>query len=306
MSYASVAAGRTPQSVGNDPGSTFYPGDVVQKQLQNVDTASLKDKFGSFLDAAELKFRSDVEADLEDIPELSRSESPPEDQPKIPEASFMNFSVTATSTRSAKPMKDPFSVGHNPNIGGAVVKNLCLVVPDKDKKRFADLPVMTVPGSSKTTPQLVASVPGGHDEASQYMRPLLLLPTYGKHGRSFEDSLSSNIAMFSSGNHAGMLTGGMQALGADPKVMLKSAVGDNLINLGGPLDMRSKESPQVAQTDLENYVISGDIEDFFGIRGLTAKLYQFKGPSYAYPGPSPQSPSKTILIVSNRTRSKEK
>lgn len=34
---------------------------------------------------------------------------------------------------------------------------------------------------------------------------------------------------------------------------------------------------KIVKTELEGYVLSGDIKDLFGIKGLKAKLYKFKG-----------------------------
>lgn len=59
---------------------------------------------------------------------------------------------------------------------------------------------------------------------------------------------------------------------------------DGEAEAGKPAEQKVKDGKdgkegigKVAKTELDSYVLSGDIKNFFGIKGLKAKLYKFKG-----------------------------
>lgn len=134
-------------------------------------------------------------------------------------------------------------------IGGAIVRDLSLLVgggpqndeEDQAKVKFADLPVvpLQVPESSGMRSQLLSS-----------------------SDPSFLDLDSKHLLVFPEEYIA---PPGFERVKTLPSEALES------------LNKAVSESPhQVEKTFLDVYTVSGDIVDFWGIKGLTARLYKHK------------------------------
>lgn len=140
-------------------------------------------------------------------------------------------------------------------IGGKVVDNVCLVVPDEHATSFAGLPVIPIKGSAGVQAQMLASVPKDEAEGPSNQLPVLLLPdeapmTTAVAASVEKQPLADTVAL-------------TDMIKSTPKIDedAGSVSGDK----------------KIVKTELEGYVLSGDIKDLFGIKGLKAKLYKFKG-----------------------------
>lgn len=123
-------------------------------------------------------------------------------------------------------------------VGGAEVQNVSLVMVD-EHDTYHDFKVMPIPVSgakSGAGSLLVAPVGESKQIAAQ---PMLLLPAQADSDLSFSD---------------------------DSKMLPL-----------GELEKAMKESKgEVGVAAVDSYVLSGDIENFFGVKGVTGKLYCFK------------------------------
>ncbi|KAE8153299.1 hypothetical protein BDV25DRAFT_137055 [Aspergillus avenaceus] len=243
------------QPVELEPGNVKLPADKIAEQLEGIEFAPLDDSCKEAIaNATDLTFRSNV-AD-EEPPELSSGDSDSDDQ--YSPADELVQSPSALERLAANKSKTI--------IGGAVVDNLCIVIPDEDNKRFADLPVVPIEGSSEIQAQIIASVPQDGAKETTAEAPVLLLPDESRPALNV-----ASIATFSNlrtANFTDVIPVSLEGAKDDTKE--------------GVAEQESKaetgEDKTVAQTDLQNYVLSGDIKNFFGIKGLKAKLYKFKGP----------------------------
>lgn len=134
-------------------------------------------------------------------------------------------------------------------IGGAIVRDLSLLVgggpqndeEDQAKVKFADLPVvpLQVPESSGMRSQLLSS-----------------------SDPSFLDLDSKHLLVFPEEYIAPPGFERVKTLPSEALESLNKAV--------------SESRHQVEKTFLDVYTVSGDIVDFWGIKGLTARLYKHK------------------------------
>lgn len=137
-------------------------------------------------------------------------------------------------------------------IGGAVVRNVALVVPGRDAGSFADLPVVPIKGSNNVNAQLLAAALDDRSPGKPNQIPILLLPDEGN------------------------LVPVAQPLGSDPPA--DAGLLSNLITTTADIDKGGSpdEEKKILQQKVGSFVLSGDIDNFFGIKGLTAKLYKFQ------------------------------
>ncbi|KAE8131103.1 hypothetical protein BDV38DRAFT_289020 [Aspergillus pseudotamarii] len=220
----------------------FITADHIDEEVKKAYTLPIT-SLDLIVDESTLNFRHE----LHQIPPIS-----------TPEADFSGDSESddppTTLTESASPSPTFAALssrGKSESLtstisGGAVVSNLSLVVPGKRGKRFADLPVVSIKGSNNVNAQLLATVPGRR-RRKQNQVPVLLLPEEGNH------------------------------------VLLDQAVNGDLP--GGAMPVwnsikrtRPDAMQHIFKTNMDKYVLSGDIKNFFGIKGLHAKIYKFKGP----------------------------
>lgn len=203
------------------------------------------------VDKSKLDFRpitiEDVPTDdlPEAIPDSGSSSESEDDQPPTPHEISTFSQFTATKSTELNQMV----------IGGAVVHNVCLVVPDEYAATFAGLPVIPIKGSPGVQAQMLASVPKDKVQGRTNQLPLLLLPdekpTTGAVAASVERQPLTNTVTLAN--------------------MIKSTpkIDEDADSASGDKD--------IVKTELDGYTLSGDINNFFGIKGLKAKLYKFKG-----------------------------
>ncbi|KAK2931735.1 Kelch-type beta propeller [Fusarium oxysporum f. sp. vasinfectum] len=190
------------------------PGDAIEKELDRIEMPSHDVPISRIIGSTPLAFRPDVE-----IPELSEIDSETDEQPGTPPDAGASFAGWNRTVESDSPPVQRVTV-----IGGAVVRNLCLVIPDEDMNGFADLPVQPIRASKGQPAQLVAKILD--DETEKPPMPFLLLPDERRGGS----------------------------------------------------DIKSADSTAMNLSKMDEFVLSGDIDDFWGIKGLTAKLYKYQGP----------------------------
>ncbi|PNP76645.1 hypothetical protein FNYG_10064 [Fusarium nygamai] len=121
------------------------PGDAMGRELDRIDIPSLDVPISRIIGSTLIAFRPDVE-----VPELSEIDSETDKRPVT-----LRLMLRATI------------------IGGAVVHNLCLVIPYDDINGFADLLVQPVRASKGQPAQLVAKILD--DETEKPPMPFLIL-----------------------------------------------------------------------------------------------------------------------------------
>jgi hypothetical protein len=145
------------------------------------------------------------------------------------------------------------------SIGGAIVRNVSLVVGEgrDGQTQFGDLPVrpLQLPLGEKAA--LIAPVPKGEGREEA---PMLIFP------QDYMAPPEPDVVETSRGMGAKSVGPGRSA-----DVQLQDLAG-MLTTLTSDV---GKEEMKVAR--LRMYTVSGDIDDFWGVPGLTAKLYKYKG-----------------------------
>ncbi|KAF5603308.1 hypothetical protein FPCIR_1504 [Fusarium pseudocircinatum] len=238
------------------------PGDAIGRDLDRIDMPSLNVPIGRIIGSTPLAFRPDVE-----VPELSEIDSETDEQPSTPPdagagASFASWNRTI---KSDSPPLQRATV-----IGGAIVRNLCLVIPDESMNGFADLPVQPIRASKGQPAQLVAKILD--DENEKPPMPFLILPDERRGGSDIQsaDSFAINrLATWSSSFSPGKPTSGPISWAL------------STLKAGGESEEKKDEGGEkekLGRSKMDEFVLSGDIDDFWGIKGLTAKLYKYKGP----------------------------
>ncbi|KLP09496.1 Uncharacterized protein Y057_9272 [Fusarium fujikuroi] len=165
------------------------PGDAIGRELDRIEMPSLDVPISRIIGSMPLAFRPDVE-----ITELSEIDSET-DEPETPpdtSASYAGWNRTIKS--------DSTPLQRATTIGGAVVHNLCLVIPDDDLNGFADLPVQPVRASKGEPAQLVAKILD--DETETAPMPFLILPDERRGGpniRSADSTAMDLLATYSPG-----------------------------------------------------------------------------------------------------------
>ncbi|RAH47728.1 uncharacterized protein BO95DRAFT_480685 [Aspergillus brunneoviolaceus CBS 621.78] len=168
--------------------------------------------------------------------------------PATPAPRFLPLSGWTTMSRSlsAAPPEIPASPANELIIGGAVVQNVALVVGEsvssdpapehKDHDLYSDVKVMPVPVSGVQRGGGSLLVASIGKTAAQ---PMLLLPAENDAEIAFPET-ATPVAL--------------------PEVKKEMAAAKG----------------EVGAAAVDSYVLSGDIKDFFGIKGLKAKLYSFR------------------------------
>ncbi|KAF5592299.1 uncharacterized protein FSUBG_10192 [Fusarium subglutinans] len=238
------------------------PGDALGRDLDRIDMPSLDVPISRIIGSTPLAFRPDVE-----VPELSEIDSETDEQPGTPPdagagASFVGWNRTI---KSGSPPLHRATV-----IGGAVVRNLCLVIPDENMNGFADLPVQPIRASKGQPAQLVAKILDDEDEKPPM--PFLILPDERRGGSDIQSADSSAMNRFATWSSS--FSPGKPASGPIYWALSTLKVA------GAPEEKKGEEGEKekLGRSKMEEFVLSGDIDDFWGIKGLTAKLYKYKGP----------------------------
>lgn len=239
-------------------------GDTLEERLEDFSLCSLDVPMGNIVGSADLTFRQNVEA-----PGLSDTDTDSDSQPHTP-PEIGPEAWTYSKILKSVDVPDERDVV----IGGATVRNLCLVIPDQEMQGFADLPVQPLMASKGQPASLIAMKLDDQDEKPRI--PLIVLPN-----EPGDISGSPAIPMARSPKEGIERITEMIEL---PPSMSKTGTSD-VVKLD---DSSSDKSPadQVGKADMNEFVLSGDIDNFWGIKGLTVKLYKYKGKSNV-PSPNP-------------------
>lgn len=125
-------------------------------------------------------------------------------------------------------------------VGGAVVKNLSILIA-KDKESVTEVPIRALPAATKPTPNA-----GG----------LLMAPANADHmALLFPPPSPTSYFQFTS------------QIAADP------------VQASSFADEAADADTSIAADAINSYSLSGDLENFWGIKGLTGKLYVYNGDS---------------------------
>jgi hypothetical protein len=246
-----------------DPDSVL-PGDAIEKELDRIEMPSLDVPISRITGSTPLAFRPDVE-----LPELSEIDSETDEQPGTPPDAGASFAGWNKTIKSDSPPLQRATV-----IGGAVVRNLCLVIPDENMNGLADLPVQPIRASKGQPAQLIAKILD--DETEEPPMPLLILPDERQGGSDIKgvESAATNLPTAWSSSLSSF-----QKSTSGPIPWTLSA-----FKAGGsePTGLEEKKDEEnnkekLGRSKMDEFVLSGDIDDFWGIKGLTAKLYKYKG-----------------------------
>lgn len=154
-------------------------------------------------------------------------------------------------------------------MGGAVVRNLCLVIPDDDLNGFADLPIQPIRASKGEPAQLVAKILDDETETAPMPLLILLDELRGGHDIKSADSTTMDLSVTSS------------SWFSSPRKPTSRPIAWALTTLkaGGASEEKKgkkNEKKMLERSEMEEFVLSGDIVRFWGIKGSTAHLYKYK------------------------------
>ncbi|KAL3247338.1 hypothetical protein ABHI18_012444 [Aspergillus niger] len=211
------------------------------KEFQHDKPPSLTDSFGDILSRSNIEFRHTVETDprkIQDRGELAHD---------------LDHRVGGRTLRASKSWNlggngvDLLSLlreQHAVVIGGAIVRHISLVVSEApgNSSRFGDLPVKPLQDPEGTKACLLSQ----QLELGQADIPILIFPEPFIAPPNLGTSYS------------------LRSRGYDHTAVMSET----------PFHITT---PGMTMSELQVYTISGDITDFWGIRGLTAKMYKHKG-----------------------------
>ncbi|RKK98362.1 hypothetical protein BFJ71_g6715 [Fusarium oxysporum] len=235
------------------------PGDAIEKEMDRIEMLSLDVPISRIIGSTPLAFRPDVE-----IPELSEIDSETDEQPGTPPDAGASLAGWNRTVKSDSPPVQRVTV-----IGGAVVRNLCLVIPDEDMNGFANLPVQPIRASKGQPAQLVAKILD--DETEKPPMPFLILPDERRGGSDIKSADSTAMDLYETWSSS-LYSPGKSTSGPIPWAL-------TALKAGGALEEKKDEESEkekLGRSKMDEFVLSGDIDDFWGIKGLTAKLYKYK------------------------------
>lgn len=255
-------------------GSLELPKNEIEQNLEGIEFEPLNNYFESIIQNAQVKFRDNIEAEApKEAPGLVYGDSESDEEPSTPQ----EWRASTLVSSSARPVSLNETI-----IGGAVVKNLALVIPDGTARRFGDLPVLPIIAVGQDKTELVTVISKDTEEGGVANIPFLIMPDEEGHKKEpTSNDVRDNISRLAASSvlsDVGKISGKKTAK-APVKKKVKEASDGTTTGKKGEKDREDR----VAKTQLENYVLSGDIENFFGIKGLTAKLYKFKGREFRRP-----------------------
>ncbi|KAK5988837.1 hypothetical protein PT974_10331 [Cladobotryum mycophilum] len=251
--------------------------DVLEGPEGSKALEAFLDLFDIWLQEADLTFRTNVEASLDDLPELLDFILGPDGQDSL-SASHPSDPVTSapgsTDYDTSDGVREVATKSDNAAVvfGGAPIENLCLVVSDKSGKRFSDVPVIPTLCSSDVLAHLIVPMPEiiRGEQGSKLPAFKLALP-------------GEDILLPRAEDAPSPVQEHVPSIGVtDLKVPEKSVSEEEkraATHKDGQLIVEENENGQkLLNTELDSYVLSGNINNFFGIKGLKAKIYKFKLP----------------------------
>ncbi|KAI1451228.1 hypothetical protein F4805DRAFT_464043 [Annulohypoxylon moriforme] len=209
----------------------------ITKLLRHVNLPPLVDSFDNILSKSNVKFRNTVKVD----PVAGANHSP-------------LCASTYGNSEDEKYLPSILAQQHAVVVGGAIVRHICLVVSEEpsDDSRFGHFPVLPlqIPEGQKSrlfSKELESGVV--HPSILLFPEPYIAPPGFGNFDlfgeKGDDDVLGSGVPT------------GIEIWGSDLEHIM------------------TKDGMKTAT--LELYTVSGDIIDFWGVRGLKAKLHKYKG-----------------------------
>ena len=165
-------------------------------------------------------------------------------------------------------------------IGGATVQNLSLFIPNQDSTGWGNLPLLPITATGQEKSQLLAAIPDDQSNEQDRHIPLLLLPDEDEVSPTAEGQEGVSLSQIAAASALSALNPKART-GLEEVFAKKVSKKDGEAETGKPAEQKVKDGKEgtdkVAKTELGSYVLSRDTKNFFGIKGLKAKLYKFKG-----------------------------
>ncbi|KNG89245.1 hypothetical protein ANOM_002147 [Aspergillus nomiae NRRL 13137] len=257
------------------PGRLELPEGEIEQEVEDIAFEPLSNHFESIIRNAQVRFRDNPEAEAPtDVPGLVYGDSESDEEQST---AWGRMAKNVLSTDSG-----PGSLGEI-IVGGAVVKNVALVVPENREGGFGDLPVLPITAVGQETTELLAVVGRDPEEGGAMSIPVLLMPDEEEDQEEpRRDSASDNISRLAAASvlaNMGKTAAKRKTQAPVKEGLKKEGDGTATEKEGEKKEKEDKgEKGKVAKTEMDRYVLSGDIENLFGIKGLKGKLYKYKGP----------------------------
>lgn len=259
------------------PRALEIPQAEIEQKLDDVELIPLENHLNSIVNSAQVEFRKNFEEEVpEEVPALVSGDSDSDEEPPSPRRPEMEANI--------KSVASGMKAERETVIGGAVVKNLSLVIPNQDFTGWGNLPVLPITATGQEKSQLLAAVPDDQSNEQDRHIPLLLLPDEDEVSPTAAGQEEVNPSRMAAASALSALNPKARTGLAEVSAKKASKEKDGETEAGQPAEQKVKDGKdgkegtgKVAKTELESYVLSGDIKNFFGIKGLKAKLYKFKG-----------------------------
>lgn len=259
------------------PRALEIPQAEIEQKLDDVELIPLENHLNSIVNSAQVEFRKNFEEEVpEEVPALVSGDSDSDEEPPSPRRPEMEANI--------KSVASGMKAERETVIGGAVVKNLSLVIPNQDFTGWGNLPVLPITATGQEKSQLLAAVPDDQSNEQDRHIPLLLLPDEYEVSPTAAGQEEVNPSRMAAASALSALNPKARTGLAEVSAKKASKEKDGETEAGQPAEQKVKDGKdgkegtgKVAKTELESYVLSGDIKNFFGIKGLKAKLYKFKG-----------------------------
>ncbi|KAI0887862.1 uncharacterized protein GGS22DRAFT_197773 [Annulohypoxylon maeteangense] len=223
----------------------YVPSAKMIKEFEYMNLPSLGDSIDTILLKSNVKFRNTIEVNPKTTDNVARHH---------PETRNLLRDLPYGGIGNVKDLSSFLYDQQAVVIGGAIVRNVSLVVSEEpgDGSHFGDFRVLPVQVPEGQEAKLLSKEP----EADEIWTPILLFPEPYIAPPGFE-----NFDLFEEGRDYDVVFPRV-SIGPKPS---RSDLEDVMLKSGMKMDV------------LDHYTVSGDIFDFWGVKGLTAKLYKYKG-----------------------------
>lgn len=255
------------------PRALEIPQAEIEQKLDDVELIPLESHLSSIVNNAQVEFRKNFEEEPpEEVPGLVSGDSDSDEEPPSPHRSATEAKIQSIAS-GMKAERETV-------IGGATVQNLSLVIPNQDLTGWGNLPVLPITATGQEKSQLLAAIPNDKSNEQDRHIPILLLPDEDKVSPTAEGREGVSLSQMAAASALSALNPKART-GLEEVFAKKVSKKDGEAEAGKPAEQKVKDGKEgtdkVAKTELDSYVLSGDIKNFFGIKGLKAKLYKFKG-----------------------------
>ncbi|KAL7758434.1 hypothetical protein ACKLNR_010861 [Fusarium oxysporum f. sp. zingiberi] len=155
--------------------------------------------------------------------------------------------------------------------GDAIEKEL-----DRIEMPSLDVPISRIIGSTPLAFRPDVEIPELSEidsETEKPPMPFLLLPDERRGGSDIKSADSTAMNLYETWSSS-LYSPGKSTSGPIPWAL-------TALKAGGALEEKKDEESEkekLGRSKMDEFVLSGDIDDFWGIKGLTAKLYKYQGP----------------------------